>query len=27
MPHGGQVRCWLREHTHDETAPGSARPY
>jgi oligopeptide/dipeptide ABC transporter ATP-binding protein len=27
MPHGGYVRCWLREHTYDETASGSPRPY
>jgi oligopeptide transport system ATP-binding protein len=24
---GRGVRCWLREHEHDQTAPGSSRPH
>jgi oligopeptide transport system ATP-binding protein len=27
VPDGRRVRCWLREHDHDQTAAGSPRPY
>jgi oligopeptide/dipeptide ABC transporter ATP-binding protein len=27
MPDGRRVRCWLREHTHEQTAPGSPTPH